>query len=252
MWYGERNWTQILDLGDRVVVVPLGSMEQHGHHLPLLTDSLIGGEIVRRAEAALGDQAVFTPMLWVGASEHHRRFPGTISVSNDTYVRIVADMLESLIGSGFKRILLLNSHGGNVMPGRAALYEVQMRHRDERDLWLIMGTWFSLAAPEIAALPALEQKRVTHACELETSMILCLRPELVDLDAARGACRSSGSTFYSRVTMVRPMEHTTVTGAYGHPEVATVEKGEALFDVAVDAVVACVRDIATWQTPVPE
>jgi len=255
MQYGDRNWTQIPDLASNVVVVPLGSLEQHGHHLPLLTDSMIGAEIVRRAEEALGDQAVFLPMLWLGASDHHRRFPGTISVSQNTYTQMLVDILESLIGSGFKRIFLLNSHGGNAMPGTAAVYEVQMRHRNERDLWLVLGTWFALAAPQIAALGGLEQKYVTHASELETSMMLGLRPELVRREAARGANFPFRSAFYSpyssrssRVTVRRPFEHLSVTGAYGHPELGTTEKGEALFTVAVNEVVACVQEIATWET----
>jgi creatinine amidohydrolase len=258
MQYGERTWTAIPDLAGKVVVVPLGSMEQHGHHLPLLTDSMICQEILRRAEAALGDTALFTPLLWIGASDHHRRFPGTISASLDTYKHLLEDILESLIGSGFKRILMLNAHGGNVLPGRAAMYEVQMRHRDERDLWLILGTWFELAGPQIAALDALEQKHVTHSCELETSMMLRLCPTLVDMEAARGAHAPFESAFYvpysgrgSRVAVTRPFEHTTETGAYGHPEVATPEKGEALYAAVVDQVVACVREIAEWQTLAP-
>jgi creatinine amidohydrolase len=258
MLYGEQKWTQIPDLASKVVVLPLGSLEQHGHHLPLLTDSLIGAEIVSRAEAELGDAAVFLPMLWVGASDHHRRFPGTVSLGNETYTQMLVDVLESLIGSGFRRILLLNAHGGNDMPASAALYQVQMRRRDKRDLWLVLGTWFALAAPQIAALEALEQKRVTHACELETSMMLYLHPEWVNLEAARGASASFASDFYdpysgraSYVTIRRPFEHISVTGAYGHPELATAEKGEALFAVAVDQVVACVREIASWPALAP-
>ena len=259
MQYGNLRWTQVPDLCSRVAVVPLGSMEQHGHHLPLGTDSMIGAEIVRRAKEALGDEAVFLPMLWLGASEHHRHFPGTVSLSSDTYARVVADVLESLIGSGFRRILLLNSHGGNGRPGGTGLYEVQMRHRDEADLWLVMGTWFALAAPQIASLEILSQKHVTHACELETSMMLRLCPELVDLEAARGANISFESAFYcpdssrsSRVTVSRPFEHISATGAYGHPELATVEKGGALFTVAVREVVACVREIAGWEPFAPQ
>lgn len=254
MQYGERRWVQVPDSADKVVVVPLGSLEQHGHHLPMLTDSLICGEIVARAEEVLGDLALFLPMVWMGASEHHMRFPGTVSVSHDTYIRMVDDILESLISAGFKRILLLNAHGGNGLPGQAALYKAQMRHRDERDLWLVFATWFSLAAPQIAALPGLEQDHVTHASELETSMILRLRPELVDLDAAKGAIIPFESAFYSpdsrggsRVTVARPIDHVTVTGGYGHPELATAEKGEALFSAAVAEVVACVREIAGWE-----
>lgn len=258
MIYGEHTWTQIADLTDRVVVLPLGSMEQHGHHLPLLTDTMNLAEIVRRAEAALGDTALFLPMLWIGASDHHLRFSGTVSLHNGTYTKLLEEILESLLGHGFTRILLLNGHGGNSAPGSEALYQVQMRHRDERDLWLVLATWFALAAPQIAAIEALEQKGVTHACELETSMILHLRPELVRLDAARGVHTPFPSHFYSqdssrpsRVTVRRPFEQISETGALGHPERATPDKGAALFEVAVEQVVACVREIAAWPTLEP-
>jgi creatinine amidohydrolase len=246
MLYGEQNWTQIPDLTDKVVVVPLGSMEQHGHHLPLLTDTMGCIEIARRAEQELGDLALFTPMLWIGASDHHLGFPGTVSVHNATYTAMIEEILESLIGAGFRRIVLLNSHGGNAAPGGAALYEVEMRHREETDLWLAMATWFSLAAPQIAAIDALEQKRVTHACELETSMILTLRPELVRLEAARGAHTPFPSQFTSRVTVQRPFEFRSETGALGHPELGTAEKGEAMLQAGVEQVVAFVRELASW------
>jgi creatinine amidohydrolase len=253
MLHGEHNWTQIQGLTDKVAIVPLGSMEQHGHHLPLLTDTLIGAEIARRAEQALGDTALFMPMLWVGASDHHLHFPGTVSVHNATYTQMIEEILESLIGAGFRRIVLLNSHGGNIAPASEALYKVQIRRRDEQDLWLVLATWFSLAGPQIAAIEALEQKQVTHACELETSMILYLRPELVHMEAARGAHTPYPSAFYSqdssrpsRVVIRRPFEQISQTGALGHPECATPDKGEALLAVAVEQVVACVREVASW------
>src|SRR3712207_857669 len=97
MLLGERTWPEVKELTDRVVVLPLGSLEQHGHHLPLLTDTMIGTEIAHRAEAALGDDALFLPMLWVGASDHHRAYAGTVSIGNEVYVRMLVDMLESLI-----------------------------------------------------------------------------------------------------------------------------------------------------------
>ena len=253
MYYGERIWTQTDELAGRIVVVPLGSLEQHGHHLPMLTDSMIGAEIVRRAEAELGDTALFTPMLWVGASDHHLGFPGTISLSNDLYVSVLVDILESLISAGHRKILLLNAHGGNIVPGRMAMYDVQLRHLEKKDLWISLATWFTIAAEQIAALEELDQKAVTHACELETSMILHLRPELVDLQAARGTTIPFASAFYvpdfgapSRVDVARSFDQLSVTGAFGHPESATPAKGELLFDTAVREVVAFVREFATW------
>ncbi|MBN1641980.1 MAG: creatininase family protein [Anaerolineae bacterium] len=256
--YGERAWPHIPGITERVAVVPLGSLEQHGPHLPLLTDTLILEAIVERAAAQLEDVAVFLPALWAGASDHHLGFPGTVSLSHETYRRVLVDVVESLIGSGFRRIVLLNAHGGNSLPGRAATYEVQMRHRDERDLWLVFATWFELAAPQIAAVPGLDQDHVTHACELETSLILHLRPELVDLSVARGADVSFGSRFYcpdssrrSRVGVVRPFDHVSIDGAYGHPERGSAEKGQVLIDAVVQEVVGCIREIAGWATLQP-
>ena len=254
MFLGERNWTEIPDLTDKVVVVPTGSLEQHGHHLPLLTDTMIGTEIARRAEIELGDTALFLPPLWVGASDHHRGMPGTVSISNNVYVDVLVDILESLIGGGFRRIFILNSHGGNITPGRMALYDVHLRHRDKPDLWLAFSSWWTIAAPQIAALTNVEQEAVTHACELETGMILCLRPELVKMEVAHGANIPFESAFYcpdfqreSRVDVPRAFDQLSVTGAFGHPEIATVEKGESLYAAAVQEVVAFVREFAHWK-----
>jgi creatinine amidohydrolase len=254
MYLGERIWTQVPDLANRVVVVPLGSLEQHGHHLPMLTDSMIGGEIARRAEAELGDEAIFLPTLWLGASDHHRAMPGTVSVRNSVYVEMLKDVLDSLIGGGFRRIFLLNAHGGNITPGRMAIYDMNLKYRHLTDLWLAFSSWWTIAADQVAAIESLEQKIVTHACELESSMILRLRPELVKLEVARGANVPFESAFYfpdfsrsSRVDVPRAFDQVSVTGAFGHPEVSTAEKGEELFSTAVREVVAFVREFAGWQ-----
>jgi creatinine amidohydrolase len=253
MRLGERNWTEIEGLRERVVVLPLGSLEQHGHHLPLLTDTMICEEVARRAEAALEAEAVFLPTLWVGASDHHRGFPGTVSVSNQTYATLLEELLESLIGAGFRRVLLLNAHGGNRTPGQMAIYGVQMRHREWSDLWLVLGTWFDMAAEALAELEGMTQAGVIHACEMETSAILRLRPELVRLEDARGTRIPFESAFYtpdfsrpSRVEVSRAFDHLSRAGAFGHPEEATQEKGERILAAAVAEVVAFVREFATW------
>jgi creatinine amidohydrolase len=258
MNYGELTSDRIPTLNHKVVVLPIGSLEQHGHHLPMLTDSLIGGEIARRAQAELGEAALFLPMLWVGASDHHRGLPGAVSASNDTYTRLLMDMLDSLIGYGFRRLLLLNSHGGNGGPAGNAIYQTQLKHPDKPDLWLVLASWFSIASQQIAEIDALQQKHVTHACELETSMILTLRPELVSMDKARGAnipfksdFWSADSSGHSRVSVARTFKQNSQTGALGHPELATPEKGEALFAAATREVVAFIREFMTWETYPP-
>jgi len=258
MHYGERDWTEIKGLTDRVVVLPIGSLEQHGHHLPLLTDTMIGTEIARRAHAELGDEALFLPPLWVGASDHHKAFPGTVSISNSVYVKVLVDMMESLISGGFRRIFLLNSHGGNITPGRMAIYEVQLNHRELPELYLAFSSWWTLAAEQVAALTNVKQEMVTHACEQESSMILRLRPELVKREAARGATIPFESAFYypdfskpSRVDVPRAFDQLSVTGAFGHPEIAEAEKGEALFAAAVGEVTKFIREFAGWPVFAP-
>lgn len=253
MKFGERIWKEIEGLTDRVVVLPLASCEQHGHHLPLFTDTMILQEIISRAEAELDDIALFLPVLWVGASDHHRGFPGTVSLSNDVYKQVLVDMMESLIGSGFRRIFLLSSHGGNHTPGCLAAYQVQLRHKDKSDLWLAFGEWMTIAGRQIANLAEVKQKYVIHACEIETSMILRLKPHLVKMEEARGAKINFESAFYcpdfsrsSRVTVPRSFEQLSETGAFASPENATAEKGESLFQVAVNEIVSFVREFSTW------
>lgn len=253
MQHGELRWTQTAANGGKVVVVPLGSLEQHGHHLPMLTDTWIITEVARRAETELKEEALFLPTLWLGASDHHRAYPGTVSAANNHYVLILEDILESLIGAGFRRIFLLNGHGGNITPARQAIYNVQLRHRAMQGLYLAFSSWWTLAEPRIAQIESLQAKMVTHACELETSMILRLRPELVRLDKAAGAVIPFESAFYSpdfsepgRVDVARTFDQLSITGAFGHPELATAAKGEALFVAAAGEVVAFVREFKRW------
>jgi creatinine amidohydrolase len=254
MQLGTKSWTDMKELTSRVVVCPIGSLEQHGHHLPLLTDSLIGGEIARRVEAATEDCALFTPMLWLGASHHHLSFPGTLSLSQATYRAVIEDMAECLIAAGFRKLFFLNSHAGNSVPTQSALLEVQLRHREIMpELYLSVGSWFELALPELAAL-GLVQKKVIHACEWETSIIQVTHPELVK--ESRPAARTElDSAFWSpdhikssRLSVIRTMEQGSLSGAFGFPEEATPEKGELLIQTATEVIVRFVKEYACWPT----
>ena len=133
------------------------------------------------------------------------------------------------------------------------------RHRDEPDLWLAFGSWMTIAAERIAALEKIEQEQASHACEQETSMMLRLRAELVRMEVARGANIPFESAFYSpdfsgpsRVDVPRTFDQLSDTGALGRPELATSEKGEALFEAAAGEVVAFVREFALWQDIRPQ
>ncbi len=253
MILGEKSWLQARDLTPRIVVLPLGSFEQHGHHLPLLTDSVIGSEIAARAERELGEDALFLPMLWTGHSPHHLAFPGTVSLSSSTFIAVVEDVLESLIAGGFRRVLGFNSHGGNMAPSSVALSNVQMRHAKEKpDLWLGLTSWFSLVnASDLEGL-GLEQSKISHACEWETSQIQAIRPDLVG-EARPAARHDTGSRFwssdYSRnapLEIARRIEQNSASGAFGWPELASPAKGEALFEIATRELVALVREMKSW------
>lgn len=254
MQYGELTWPELRAHTDKVVVMPIASLEQHGHHLPLLTDSMIGGEIARRAEAELSSEALFLPMLWLGSSHHHLPY-ATVSLTSTLYVEVLKQMVTSVMRAGFRRIFLLNAHGGNEVPGTLALQQLQLEHyEDKPDLWLAFSSWFGgIASQQVAQIEALQQKHVTHACELETSVIVRLHPHLVHLDRAKGANVPFQSEFYSldssarsRVYVPRSFDQVTQTGALGHPELATAEKGEAILQAATREVVAFVREFGRW------
>lgn len=245
---------------DKVVVLPLGSFEQHGNHLPLLTDSMIGGEVARRAEIELGSDFLFLPTLWVGASHHHLHFPGTVSIRQDRYIGILEDMVESLVEGGFRRIFLLNAHAGNIVPAQAALTNVQIRLRKQHpDLFLAFVSWFDIARDALGALDGVLQSAVSHACEWETSAIEAIDAALVVREQRVGAQFSFPSRYFdpsyagpSRVFVARTMEQGTTTGAYGWPERSSAEKGERILATAASEVVAFLREFQTWPLVTPQ
>jgi len=261
MQLGELNWPSVPAQTGKVVVVPIGSLEQHGNHLPLLTDTLIGSEIARRAADDVGDIALFLPMLWIGASDHHRAMPGTVSLSAETYTHVLKELLDSLIGGGFRRILLLNSHAGNITPAQMAISDKQIEYRRQLpDLYLALASWFEILTPEsVASLePSLLQTRISHACEWETSAIQVIRPDLVG-DDRLSTRRRFESAFWcpdfrkgSRVSVARTLEQSSPNGALGYPEKASPEKGEALLALAAREIAAFVREFANWPAPLGE
>lgn len=235
---------------DRVVILPTGACEQHGHHLPLDTDSLIGSEIARRAAGELKDEALFLPMLWVGSSHHHLAFPGTVSVSASTYVLMLKDMVQGLLDSGFRRVILLNAHSGNSVPSQVALNDLQIANRRAMpEMWLASVNWFEL----FSSTEGFRQKKIIHACEWETSMILAIRPDLVD-DEDRTTTRAPGDSKFhspdystsSKVFVPRTIEQSSPSGAFGYPEEASAEKGEFLFGEATGQFVTFVREFAKY------
>src|SRR3989454_5106864 len=122
---------------DDRAILPVGSCEQHGRHLSFATDYLIPTEIAKRVSARTG--VPVTPTLCFGMSVHHMEFPGTMSLSPDTFMAVFRDLVESLYRHGFRRVLILNGHGGNIAPLTTALSTLADRHRDLR---VKVGHWW--------------------------------------------------------------------------------------------------------------
>src|SRR5262249_36289123 len=138
----EMSWPAAAAVSKDVpVVVPIAAVEQQGHHLPVFTDSMLMGGVVRRAADALGDRVAWAPRLWRGNSHHHLYVAGTLSSAPRTYLDLLGDLIDNLVGHGFRRVMLLNGHGGNIVPGQQAVFEARQRHRRRDDLLLLAATY---------------------------------------------------------------------------------------------------------------
>ena len=180
MKYGELTSAALGRLAGRsIAVLPLAAVEQHGTHLPVITDTAIADELGRRVERALPKQVVLLPTLWCGSSHHHKGFPGALSLRSDTYVQVLLDLADCLIDTGFRRIFLLNCHGGNQTPFAEALYRLNQKHRGPREPWIAAASYWNLAAPELERQKFMATPKLSHACEDETSLMMALRLDWV-------------------------------------------------------------------------
>ena len=225
---------------DIVVLMPVASCEQHSLHLPVFTDSMIGGEVARRVHERVPDDVLVLPVQWLGYSQHHIRYPGTISAISETHLLLMMDIVASMVGFGFKKILIQNSHGGNGANISVLLQRLMERYGDEEIEFYSRWAW--AGGERLDQIRELGGAGSGHAGETETSMVLAMRPELVrtdqlDKDGEREGMRAPGAASYSR------FDQRTRHGGVGDPRPATAEKGEALLDASADEVAETVRQI---------
>lgn len=241
----EMAWTAVDALSrDTPIVFPVAALEQHGRHLPLFTDSMLLGEIVRRAAERYDDRVVFAPLQWLGNSDHHLDFVGTLSSPPRAYLDLLAGLLANFIGHGFRRLVLLNGHGGNIVPIQQVVFEVRQHHRTRDDLLLLGATYWALGARPHEADPRIAQDRMGHACEWETSMILRIAPQLVgDLSQVEPVPFGVPFEPASRGWITRDR---STPGHIGDPRAASAEKGETLFRLFTDDVSALLDRVIAW------
>ena len=240
---------QLKSLADvnAIVVVPVGSMEQHGPHLPVKVDALLATEVARRAalKVQTHQPIIVIPTVWCGLAEHHMDFCGTLTLDFETFHALLRNLCRSIRHHGFRRIFLLNGHGGNI----AALNVICSELVRELDgLRVVSGTYWTL--PEVAEKFAeiLEvQQNVRHAGEAETSMMLALESELVDQSILNQADGTPEIPFYgSGVSRWVSFKEVSANGVIGSPSVATAAKGELLLEVASEGIAGVLQNPTLW------
>lgn len=253
MLWNELSWPQISQLDRELpVVLPLGSLEQHGLHLPLFVDTIQVQAIAQGVEARLPKEMVLLPTLWLGCSEHHRDFPGTISVPASIYAQVIQNIARSILRHGFRRLFFLNGHGGNELPASHGLTELIGTDDQAEAAQIGFASWWQLGSEAIQPpRHGMTSGHISHACEYETSLMLAIRPDLVAMPQARDTPPALknywvNSEFGGRVRIFRRFHRFTAIGSMGSPTVATKAKGESLLEALIDQTERFIREFATW------
>ncbi len=241
----ELTWPAVRSMSrDTPVVIPVAAVEQHGHHMPLFTDSMLLGEIVRRVDQRLTESILVAPLMWLGNSHHHLDFSGTLSCEPRVYLDLLVSLIDNLIGHGFRRLLVLNGHGGNDVPGKQAVFEIRQRYRSRDDLLVLLATYWSLGGRPWEAMHEIQQQAMGHACEWETSMMLRIAPQLVgDYLGTRPV--PPGNPFQP-ATRGWVTQDRSQPGHIGWPHLASAEKGEHLFATFSTDVEQLIDRVLNW------
>ena len=237
----EMNWPDVraaVVAGFTTAVVAVGSTEQHGAHLPTMTDARIGDAVAHRIAQKLGN-ALQARTIPIGVSDHHLAFGATISLQPETLRLIVRDYVDSLVRDGFRRIILLPFHGGNFLPVAQAIEDASSAHPDidvtaYTDLLGLVG----FLAEASAVFGISEEESGAHAGESETSLMMALEPALVDRDRlAPGYVGPMGEKEVV-VVLEEGMPALTENGVIGDPRKASAEKGKVYLERLADFLVA--------------
>jgi creatinine amidohydrolase len=242
-----------LDRDRTVLILPLGSVEQHGNHMPLGTDTMLAHAVsLAAAEKAAG--TLVLPPPWYGFSAHHMRFAGSVTLRAETLMAVAEDIVASLVRHGFRRILIVNGHGGNSGVIDVLASTLGQKHYGEARIAAL--TYFQLAREAIAELRQSEPGGMGHACEFETAMVQHIRPELVKIDRAATTYPDPGSRYLttdllggSAIRVYHDFADLSPTGTLGDPTLATPEKGAAFFEAVAGELAAFVEDFRGWTIP---
>jgi creatinine amidohydrolase len=238
---------------DAIVIVPIGATEQHGPHLPSMVDWRCVHEVSLRAARIMAKSkpTLVAPTIPYGMSEHHMSLSGTITLDYATMNAVIRCVVMSAVRHGFKRIFVLNGHGGNTTALQNMIGELTVETR----LPLATGTYWDIAATSIAKLLE-KQKALLHACEAETSMVMAMAPETVDaamLSQVQGPYvpgLSAIPTVNAGVYRWRQLSSRSPIGVIGDASTASAEKGEKLLAAISADVAEALLNERLWSEPV--
>jgi creatinine amidohydrolase len=243
------TWAEIKDYlkKDSVIIVPFGSTEQHGLHLPLGNDALVA---IRLAEdAARITKTIVAPPCWYGWSPHHMAYPGTISITPETLTRVLYEVLRSLIYHRFKHLIVINGHRTANLP---PLQIAASRIRNETGAYVTIADPFYIGDTVSRKIRESPPGGIGHAEELETSHMMHIFPELVDIRKAvknlppRKKFHTSdpyviGDRVFTPSSLESFRKITEPSGVTGDPTLATAEKGKRLHKALVDNLVELIK-----------
>jgi creatinine amidohydrolase len=229
----------------RIVVIPAGTLEDHGLHLPVDTDVVVAEEICKRLVLAIPDKTILFPPITFGYSPHHIDGPGVITIRWDTFIESTTQILSSLAYHGFRKILIVNGHGSNQPVLDIATRQANVQNPD---IQCAFTSWWQLKEVQDAVAEFRESKWTGHACELETSAYLAIDPASVDMSLCREDFNPylsphfwsdlvgqvpEGTNYANPISLKEYWSSLCETGTMGDPSAATAEKGEIMITAAV-------------------
>lgn len=235
MRLGEATWTDVAAVDTELAVLPVGSTEQHGPHAPLSTDTLNATAVAEAGVGAYDGQVVLVPELPYGISAEHRRFAGTCWLTPETFRAVVRETIESLASHGFRRVVVVNGHGGNT----GALGEVTAEVSRTGAAYAVSFTWFDATGEY--------RSQLGHAGALETAMLRHHHPALVREDrveAAREEASDQWGEWVGGTNLAHDSDTFTANGVVGDPTAGDAELGAELTGLAAEALADVLAAVA--------